>query len=131
LENLPSRKEIRSARIVFPVIAGHNKAAEKIGAVFLESPIDKAQPIDFKSFDAIAGSVVVPVQPDGSPEYKPAKTFAIDVTRRVKEIAAHEQKFNGIALRIVPDRGVDDGWTVRCQISSAEKAWLEIETSGK
>ena len=36
-------------------------------------------------------------------------------------------KFNGLALRIVPDRGIDDGWTVRCDISPTDKLYLEIE----
>jgi len=43
-----------------------------------------------------------PLQPSGTPEYKPAKPFTIDVTRAMKAIAAREQTFHGIALRIVP-----------------------------
>jgi len=32
-------------------------------------------------------------------------------------------------LRIVPDRGVDDGYTVKCDISPTAKVYLEIDVA--
>ena len=128
LKNLPAGKYLAASRIVFRVISGHDKATEKVGAVFLSSPIEKGKPLDFKILDLVAGTAILPIQPAETPEYQPAKPFTIDVTRAVKAIAAREQAFHGIALRIVPDRGVDEGYTVRCSVSSTEKAYLEVDT---
>jgi len=126
LKALPAGK-LAAARLVFPVISGHNKASGKVGAVFLPGPIEKGKPLDFKSLDTLAGTTTVPMQPGATPEYKPAKAFEIDVTRAVKAIASHEMPFHGIALRIVPDRGVDDGYTVRCTVPPTEKAYLDVD----
>ena len=47
---------------------------------------------------------------------------------RSRKIASGDEKFNGIALRIVPDRSIDDGYTVRCRIAaSLEKVYLELD----
>jgi hypothetical protein len=126
LSSLPGKKLV-AARLVVPVLHGHSMAGGKLGAVFLTSPIKPGQPCDFKQLGNIAGSTVVPVQPQQAPEYKPAKAFAIDVTRAIKEIASGDGKFNGIALRIVPDRSVDDGYTVRCRIAPREDFYLELD----
>ena len=72
-------------------------------------------------------TVVIPKQPEGTPEYKPAKMIPIDITRGIKAVAAGESKFNGFALRIVPDRGVDEGYSVRCDVSPTDKVSLEID----
>ena len=127
LKELPAGK-LAAARIVFPVVSGHNKANGKVGVVFLSSAVEKGKIVDFKSLDTPAGTMIVPMQPAETPEYKPAKPFEIDVTRAVKAIVRGEMSFHGIALRIVPDRGVDDGYTVRCTVSPNEKAYLEVDT---
>lgn len=128
LNKLPPGKSISAARLILPVISGHNKASAKIGAVFFESPVEKGKPCDLTKLENIAGTTIIPQQPSATPEYKPAKEFQIDVTSAVKKIARGEAKFNGLGLRIVPDRGIDDGWTVRCLISPADGAYLELET---
>jgi hypothetical protein len=128
LKGLPAVKNMAGARIVFPVTSGHKKVGEKVGAVFLSSPIEMGKALNFAGLETLAGTAIVPVQPEQTPQYTPAKNFAIDVTRAVKEVATHDQAFHGIALRIVPDRGVDDGYTVRCVVSPAEKAYLEVDT---
>jgi len=128
LTTLPPVKSISEARLVVPVISGHNKASAKLGVVFLKSLAEKGKPCDFKDLADVASTTIIPTQPADAPEYKPAKTFPIDVTSAIKSIARGESKFNGLALRIVPDRGIDDGWTVRCVISPTEPAYLEIET---
>ena len=50
------------------------------------------------------------------------------MTRGLKAVAAGERTFNGFALRIVPDRGTDEGYTVRADISATDKMWLEVDT---
>jgi hypothetical protein len=104
----------------------HNNAGAQLGVVFLNSPVEKGRACDFKKLESLAGTTI-PQQPSAMPEYKPAKEFAIDVTGTVKAIARGEEKFNGLALRIVPDRGIDDGWTVHCLISSTDGANLEVD----
>ena len=88
----------------------------------------KGKACDFKELENITGTTVIPMQPAGEAEYKPAKEFGIDVTSAVKAIARGEAKFNGLGLRIVPERGIDDGWTVRCLISPGAGAYLEVDT---
>jgi hypothetical protein len=128
LQGLPAPKDLAAARLVFPVVLGHNKASEKVGAVFLPSPPEKGKPLSFKDLDNIAGFAIIPPQPSDTPTYNPPKPVTMDVTRSLKSIAAGESHFNGIALRIIPDRSTDDGWTVRCQVSPTTPAYLEIDT---
>ena len=129
LKELPASRDLVAARLIFPVLAGHDKANEKVGVVFLQEPVEKGHTLEFKSLgdDRVAGTTVIPMQPSGTPKYDPAKPFEIDVTSAVRVIAGHKAKSSGIALRIVPDRGIDNGWTVRCQVSSTEPAYLEID----
>lgn len=127
LKDLPPVKSLAAARLLVPVISGHNKASAKIAGVFLDSPVEKGKACAFKDLENTAGTAVVPMQPDGVTEYKPAKPIAIEVTGAIRSIAAGDSKFNGVAVRIVPDRGIDDGWTVRCKLSPTEAAILEID----
>ncbi len=127
LANLPSKKKIVAARLCVPIGAAHDKAAAQLGAALLKKPLEKASPLDINSLNDIAGMVVLPKQPTDAAEYKPAKIFAIDVTRAIKGIASGEEKFHGFALRIVPNRSVDDGWTVRCRVAPNDKVYLELD----
>jgi hypothetical protein len=126
LRRLPTAK-IAAARLIVPVVEGHSMAPGKLGAVFLPAPLEKGASCDFDKLESVAGTVVIPQQPHETPTYHPARPLAIDVTRAVKEIAAG-RKFSGLTLRIVPDRGVDDGYTVRCRISKTDPIALEVDT---
>ena len=126
LKGLPA-KGLAAARLVVPVTQGHTKAPGKLGVVFLKKPIETGKPPAVKELTDVAGTTIIPKQPDDPAEYKPAKPFILDVTRPIKAVASGEMKFNGLALRIVPDRGIDDGYTVRCDISPTEKIYLEVE----
>ncbi len=126
LKDLPPLKSIAAARLVVPVVSGHNKAAQKIAVVFLDAPVEKGKACDFKNLDNTAGTAIIPIQPGDAPEYKPTKAVSIDVTGAVKSISRGDSKFNGLAVRVVPDRGIDDGWTVRCRLST-DSASLEID----
>lgn len=48
--------------------------------------------------------------------------------RYLRSILIGDAKFHGFALRVIPDRGVDDGWPVRVQLPQQPKVTLEIDT---
>ena len=118
---------LAGARLCVPVTQGHNKAAGKLGVVCLKEPTEPGKPWDLKMLASVAGTALLPKQPADLPEYKPAKMIPIEVTRTVRAMASGELKCHGFALRIVPDRGTDEGWTIRCDVSSTEQAWLEVD----
>jgi len=60
-----------------------------------------------------------------------AKYYKIDVTRAIKQLAAGEAKFHGFCIRTIPNRGVDDGWTTRIDITKKEVTYLEMEAYTK
>ena len=62
------------------------------------------------------------------PSWNPARELKFDVTRQLRAIVNGAAKFHGFALRVVPERGVDDGWTVRVQLPSQPKVYLEIDS---
>jgi hypothetical protein len=74
----------------------------------------------------VAGTTVVPPQPGGA-DYDPPRTFAVDVTRAVKGLAAGEAPFCGFALRVIPDRSVDDGYLTRIDLPTAARPRLELD----
>ncbi len=126
LKDLPASRDIAEARLVFPVLRGHAKAGTKVGVTLLAAPFQADKPFDFKNLGEVAGTAVVPRQPGGT-EYSPPKTFAVDVTRAVKKIAAGESAFHGFALRVVQDRSVDDGYIVRIDLPKNARPQLELE----
>ncbi len=118
---------LAAARLVVPVTQAHAKAPGKLGAVLLKQAVPAGQACDVKGLGEPVGTTILPKQPEAAPEYKPAKPFSIDITRAAKALAAGEQKFNGLALRMVPDRGIDDGWTVICNVSPTDQVYLEVD----
>ena len=126
LKGLPEAADIAGARLVFPVTHGHDKAATKVGVSALTAAPPDGKPFDFKDLGDVAGTVVLPRQPGGA-DYNPPRTFAVDVTRSVKRIAAGEEPFHGFALRAVQDRAVDDGYIVRFDVPKAAEVRLEVD----
>lgn len=126
LKDLPT-KNVAAARLCVPVVRGHNKAPGQLGVIFLKAPVEKGAKLDFKELPQPGAMIVIPKQAAETLEYNPPKVFPIDVTRTIKAIAAGEAKFNGIALRIVPNRGVDEGYTVKCDLSPTEKFTLQVD----
>ena len=120
-------KNLLAARLLLPVLRGHTQASEKLGVVFLKNALGPNDTLDYKELADVAGSTIVPVQPSESAEYKPAKSFAVDVTPAVRKVLSGMEKFQGLAVRILPDRAVDDGYTVRCLLSPDEKIVLELD----
>jgi len=126
LANLPPAKRIAAARLVFPVTRGNAKAATKAGVALLNAPFESGKPYDFKNLGEPAGTCVIPRQP-GEAAYDPPKTFAAEITRGIKKLAAGEAKFNGFALRTIPDRGVDEGYIVRFDMPAKASVELELD----
>ena len=117
-----------AARLVFPVTRAHPKAPTKVGVVALREPIVKDKGYDFAKLGEVLGSVNVPTLGDDAPNWSPAKEFKIDITRYIRSLIVDGGKFHGLGLRVVPDRGVDDGWTVRVQLPNQPQIRLEVET---
>ena len=126
LENLPPPKRIAAARLVFPVVRGHAKGATKAGVTLLNAPFEADKPYDFKDLGEVIGTATIPRQPADA-AYDPPKTFAVDITRAAKKLAAGEAKFCGFALRTVPDRGVDEGYIVRFDMPARARPQLELD----
>jgi hypothetical protein len=126
LEGLPPLEDLAAARLVFPAMRAHQKAPTRIGVALLKAT-KEGQALDFSRLGEVVGSTVVPVQPEGSPEWSPPKEFKIDVSRTVRSLILGDGKFQGFALRVVPDRGIDDGWTVRVQLPKQPKIVLEVD----
>jgi len=57
--------------------------------------------------------------------FVPPRRYEIDVTKQVRRWARGEPA-HGLALRIVPNRGVDDGWTVRFTPAKEKPAELAV-----
>jgi len=127
LKDLPAQKDLAGARLVFPVIRGHESAPTKLGVVALKAPFEADKKYDFNNLGDVLGTVIVPKSDKPGTDWTPAKEFKIDVTRLVRAVISGDAKFNGLALRVVPDRGVDDGYTVRINFPKLPKIYLEID----
>jgi hypothetical protein len=68
----------------------------------------------------------VPASPDA--DFAPPRLVALDVTAAVRRAATGQAAFHGFAVRTVPDRSVDDGWTVRVDLAPDAPPYLEVET---
>jgi hypothetical protein len=130
LKGLPAAKDLAGARLVFPAIRAHQEAPTKVGVVALKAPFEPGQKYDFAGLGDVLGTVVVPKLAKDAADWNPPREFKVDVTRAIRAIAAGDAKFNGFALRVVPDRGVDEGWTVRIHIPKQPKIRLEVDTYG-
>lgn len=126
LKDLPAPRDIASARLVLPVVRGHPEAPTRIAAMLLSAPIQKGKAYDFKNLGGVLGTAIVPKTPAGE-DFDPPREFPLDVTRGLKRLAGGEGSFCGFGIRTVPDRSVDDGWTVRVNVATNVKPRLEVE----
>jgi len=126
LTTLPA-KDIAAARLCVPVLSGHNKAPGQLGVVILKTAAVKGTAVDFTELADASGSGQVPKQPAETAVYKPAKVVPIDITNQIRAIARKEVAFNGLAVRMVPNRAVDEGYTVRCELSPTDKIVMQVD----
>ncbi len=122
---LPKLEDLAAAKLVLYVEEAHDKAAMQVAAVMLDAPFDVDQRYEFAKFGQNVGSTIV--QKGSGAAVSPPRRYEIDVTRAVRAWAGGA-KCHGLAVRIVPNRGVDDGWTVRFTPSREKPAELEITT---
>ena len=123
LKDLPAPRRIHRALLCIPVTNSNPNATTQVAVVLLNKPFRKMQPYDFKDFGQVIGTVLVPKQPQAGP----AKYYRIDLTRALKRIAASDAKFHGLAIRTVPNRSIDDGWTVRIDITKNQPTYIDLE----
>ena len=104
IKDLPSPRAIAGARLVLPVALGHDKAPTRLDVVTFNQAFAPDAAYDLKNLGDALGTVIIAQQPAGLAAYNPPKEWKVDVTRYVKTLAAGEAKFEGCALRVVPDR---------------------------
>ncbi len=96
-------------------------------AVRLNEPFTPGASFDFEKLGKTLGwTTVAQGGGPGAPFAEPRR-YEIDITREVRAWI-RGQPSHGMALRIVPNRGVDDGWTVRFTPPQRQPAELEIST---
>ncbi|MEI6165852.1 MAG: hypothetical protein WCS52_01525 [bacterium] len=117
-------KHIAAVRLVVPVAESHKSAPAKLGAFLLVVPPDFRKAFKEGGLPEVAGTCIVPLR---EMPYNPAKPFSIDVTDAVKASVKSATPFYGFALRLVPDREVDNGYTVSCKISPTDPVILEAD----
>ena len=121
MESLPEPRDIAEARLCIPITNATPQAPTMIGAALLNKPFDSMRPYDLKNVGEIIGTAVVPKYPEPAE----VKYYKIDITRAVKRIAGGE-KFYGLALQTVPNRGIDDGWTTRIDVARDKRTYIEL-----
>lgn len=126
-KRLPPLAALASARLVVPVSQAHDKAPTKLGVTALRKAFVANEAFDFAQLGDVQATAVVPKLDANVSGWNPPREVKLDVTRYVRSLILNEGKFHGFALRVVPDRGVDDGWTVRIGLPREAKVTLEVE----
>ena len=127
---LPDPKSLASAKLVVYVEESHNKAPMQAAAVGLTAPFEQGAAFDFSKLGPAAGTTIVARGNGPGDPFVPPRRYEIDVTRLVRGWARGEPQ-NGLALRIIPNRAVDDGWTVRFTPARDKPVELQINTYAK
>lgn len=122
---LPELKSLASARLVLYVVEAHDRAPMQVAAVALDGPFEPNRPYDFSKLGKTAG--VTLIHKGTGTEFRPPKRYEIDVTGEVRRWI-RGQPAHGLAVRIVPNRSVDDGWTVRFTPHREKPAELHVDT---
>ena len=124
---LPDPKKLAGAKLVVYVEEAHDKAPMQAAAVMLDAPFTPGEGYDFSKLGQTAGFTIVARGNGPGAPFTPPRRCEIDVSRAVRAWARGEPN-HGLALRIVPNRGVDDGWTVRFTPPKEKPVELVVET---
>lgn len=116
-----------AARLCVPVMCGGKDTGAKLGVVFLRQPTEKGKAGDVKGLTDVQGTVYVPPQPADTPAYQPARVFAIDVTRPLNDVLEGKTRFNGLAIRTVPERSQKGDNSGACEVAPQEATYLEAD----
>lgn len=125
--NLPPARSLARAKLVFYVHEAHDRAPMQVAAVALQAPFEPGAPYDFAGLGRTVGSTVIRSGNGPGAPFVPPRRSEMDVTGLVRRWSRGE-KSSGLALRIVPNRSVDDGWTVRFTPDKEKPLELEIVT---
>ena len=123
---LPDAAHFRSAKLVVNVTEAHEKAPSQAAAVLLDAPFTPGQKFPFAALGQTVGTATV-----GKGEATPfatARPYEIDVTAAVRAWIKGK-KPDGLAVRVVPNRGIDEGWTVRFTPDKQQPVELRITTT--
>jgi hypothetical protein len=112
LADLPDPKTLASAKLAVYVHEAHDRAPMQAAAVALGAPFEPGQPYDFSKLERVVGTTIVARGEGPGAPFVPPRRYEIDVTGAVRGWARGQPR-HGLALRIIPNRAVDDGWTVR------------------
>jgi hypothetical protein len=125
---LPDPKQLAAAKLVVYVIESHDKAPMQVAAVSLKAPFDPEKAYNFDGLGDTLGWTIF--AKGGGPDvfFDPPRVYELDVTREVRAWSRGEKTPHGLAVRIIPNRGVDDGWTVRFSPAKDKPVELKIET---
>jgi len=127
---LPASKDFSSAKLVFYVNESHNKAPMQVGVVTLAAPFEPGKPYDFSKLAKMVGTTIVAQGNGPGDPFVPPKRYEIDISEQVRRWIGGERPAS-VALRIIPNRAVDDGWTVRFTPEKSKPVELEIATFSK
>ncbi len=125
--DLPDLKSLAGAKLVVYVEEAHDKAPMQVGAVMLDGPFEPGESYDFSKLGRTTGTTVVARGNGPGAPFVPPRRYEIDVTAAVRAWIRGEPR-HGLALRIIPNRSVDDGWTVRFTPAKEKPVELEIAT---
>lgn len=133
LPTLPGPDALASAKLVVPVTRGHAQAPTKLGLFPLRSATGSAQDFDFTTSGNVLSTALVPQLADDAPSWSPPQEVTFDITRYVRSLLLQQEQrgrfsHHGFGLRVLPDRAVDDGWTVRVHLPQSARPRLNIET---
>ncbi len=124
-KDLPDAKSLASATLSVYVHESHDRAPMQAAAVAIESPFEPGQPYDFAKLGETLGSTILAQGKGPGAPFVPPARYEIDITRAVRNWTRGEP-FHGLAVRIIPNRGVDDGWTVRFTPAKEKPVELQI-----
>ena len=106
---------------------GPRQGPMQAAAVLLDAAFEPGKPYDFAKLGQNLGTTVVEKGNGPDAPFVPPRRYEIDVTKAIRAWA-QGTPCHGLALRIVPNRGVDDGWTVRFTPAKDKPVELEIVT---
>lgn len=106
---LPAPADIVAATLELPYNDSHDRAPTQLALVPL--PAGGGAALDLAALGEPVALTILP-QREAGPPFDPPRLATFDVTRALRSLIARDGA--GWAVRVWPNRSVDDGWTVRC-----------------
>lgn len=133
LPDLPAAESLAAARLTIPVTRGHAKAPTRLGLYALQEPATNGAAVQESQLGDALATAIVPTLADDADSWSPPRMVRFDITRYIQRLLLRQQSgqaaHHGFAVRVIPDRSVDDGWTVRVHLPETAAPRLELETA--